>query len=391
MRLIFVTPRYGADVVGGAERAVREYARRLVERDHQVTVHTTTARDHFKWTRALAEGESSENGVRIVRHDAEPPDTRRRASLQLQIDIGGRLTRHDEEAWLRGSGHSPGLLAAIEREGESVDAIIFCPYLFPTTVWGALIHPARSLIIPCLHDEPYARWETVQAALAGSAGLVFNSDAEARLATALLSSMPPSRTVGLGAEHAPGNAARFAERHAVAPPYTAYAGRRERGKNFPLLLEWTVAHNDHLRRGPAVPLVVMGRGESRQLQKASSSAVDVGFVTEQTRQDALAGALASVTLSTNESFSHVLMEAWLAGSVNIVHAGCAVTREHCEESGGGLWVSSAAEYSAALDRLVGDPRLRATMAERGGAYVRARYTWAAVIDRFETALKDLLP
>jgi glycosyltransferase involved in cell wall biosynthesis len=391
VRLIFVTPRYGADIVGGAERAVREYARRLVLRGHEVTVHTTTARDHFRWTHALPEGETSDEGVRLVRHDAAPPDLRGRASLQLQIDIGGPIALREEEIWLRGSGHSPGLLAAVDREGRSADAIIFCPYLFPTTVWGARIHPDRSLIIPCLHDEPYARWATVQSALTGCAGLVFNTDAEAELAASLLTAMPPSRTVGLGAEDPPGDGPRFARDHQVEQPYTAYAGRRERGKNFPLVLEWTVAHNEHLRLGPKVPLVVMGRGDSRELAKASRHTVDVGFVSEQTRQDALAGALASVNLSTNESFSQLLMEAWLAGSVNIVHADCAVTRGHCEESGGGLWVSSAGEYSAAVDRLQADPRLRATLALRGADYVRKKYAWPAVIDRFEKALKDMLP
>jgi len=362
VRLIFVTPRYGADIVGGAERAVREYARRLVLRGHEVTVHTTTARDHFRWTRALPAGESSDEGVRIVRHDAVPPEVQGRASLQLQIDIGGPIGAREQERWLRGSGHSPGLLEAIDRDGTAVDAIVFCPYLFPITVWGARIHPERSLIIPCLHDEPYARWAPVQETLSGCAGLIFNADAEAALAARLLPSMPRSRTVGLGAEDPPGDGARFARDQHVVPPYTAYAGRRERGKNFPLLLEWTVAHNEQLRTGARLPLVVMGRGDSRDLARASQHIVDVGFVSEQTRQDALAGALTSVNLSTNESFSQVLMEAWLA----------------------------AAEYSAALDRLQADPDLRAELARRGAAYVRSKYTWSAVIDRFEMAVGEMV-
>jgi O-antigen biosynthesis protein len=391
MRLIFVTPRYGADIVGGAERAVREYAMRLVLRGHDVTVHTTTARDHFGWRRALPEGETADEGVRVVRHDAAAPDLQGRGSLQLQIDMGAPVAPRDEEAWLRGSGHSPGLLAALERDGEAADAIVFCPYLFPIIVWGARIHPERSVIIPCLHDEPYARWQSVQDTLMGCAGLIFNTDAEARLAARLLPSMPPARTVGLGVDDRAGDGGRFASRHGLEGPYTAYAGRRERGKNFPLLLEWTVAHNEHLRAGARTPLVVMGRGDSRELVKASHNAVDVGFVSEQTRQDALAGALASVNLSTNESFSHLLMEAWIAGSVNIVHADCPVTREHCEESQGGLWVASVEEYSAAVDRLEADPELRTTLASRGAEYVRKRYAWSTVIDRFELALHDLLP
>ncbi len=149
-----------------------------------------------------------------MRHDAVPPDLQGRASLQLQIDIGGPIGTREQERWLRGSGHSPGLLEAIEREGSSVDALVFCPYLFPITVWGARIHPERSLIIPCLHDEPYAHWSAVQQALSGCAGLIFNADAEAALAARLLPSMPASCVVGLGAEDPPGDGAPLCARSA---------------------------------------------------------------------------------------------------------------------------------------------------------------------------------
>ncbi|PYM56655.1 MAG: glycosyl transferase family 1, partial [Candidatus Rokuibacteriota bacterium] len=36
----------------------------------------------------------------------------------------------------------------------------FIPYCFGTTWEGALVAPERSLLVPCLHDEPFAylRW-----------------------------------------------------------------------------------------------------------------------------------------------------------------------------------------------------------------------------------------
>ena len=54
MHLAYVTPRYGADVIGGAELAVRMFAERIVERfGWRVDVLTTCARDLRTWANEL--------------------------------------------------------------------------------------------------------------------------------------------------------------------------------------------------------------------------------------------------------------------------------------------------------------------------------------------------
>jgi glycosyltransferase involved in cell wall biosynthesis len=99
--------------------------------------------------------------------------------------------------------------------------------------------------------------------------------------------------------------------------------------------------------------------------------------------------VATVQLSLNESFSYVLMESWLAGTPVVVHADCAVTRAHCEESGGGLWVREAETFAEALDRLRGDAGLGHRLAAAGGRYVRTHYSWPAVLQRLESAIREL--
>ena len=61
--------------------------------------------------------------------------------------------------------------------------------------------------------------------------------------------------------------------------------------------------------------------------------------------------MALVSPSANESFSLVLLEAWVAGVPAVVNGRCAVTREHCERSGGGLWFDGYAQFEAVVDRL----------------------------------------
>ena len=52
-RLAFVVPRYGADVVGGAETLVRGLAEHLAAPGSAVEVLTTCARDHLSWKNVL--------------------------------------------------------------------------------------------------------------------------------------------------------------------------------------------------------------------------------------------------------------------------------------------------------------------------------------------------
>ena len=68
----------------------------------------------------------------------------------------------------------------------------------------------------------------------------------------------------------------------------------------------------------------------------------------------------------------------------LVNAGCGATVEHCRRSGGGLTFDGYGEFEVAVDRLVGDPAFGATLGGRGRAYVDARFRWPHVIDRYAT-------
>ena len=106
--------------------------------------------------------------------------------------------------------------------------------------------------------------------------------------------------------------------------------------------------------------------------------IDLGDVGAQERHDAYAAADLFVQPSLHESFSIVLMEAWLQGTPALVHADCAVTRGFAEASGGGLHFRSFGEFAAALDMLLPDPALRHELGQRGRAFVLANCRWEEV-------------
>ena len=103
--------------------------------------------------------------------------------------------------------------------------------------------------------------------------------------------------------------------------------------------------------------------------------------TRPTKWALLRGATVLVSPSAFESFSLVLFESWEAGVPVLVNARCAATLEHVIRSGGGVGFDSFAVFEAALDRLLADDALRASLAAAGARYAE-QYRWPAVIERY---------
>lgn len=111
MKLLFVTYRWGEDLVGGAEIHHRRLVHDLLELGHDVQVWTTTGKEiepvaHWavEWKTGYPEGEAVENGVRVRRF---PIDTGHRKLLGLSAKF---LQRRIEREW---SSIDPGMTAAI--------------------------------------------------------------------------------------------------------------------------------------------------------------------------------------------------------------------------------------------------------------------------------------
>jgi glycosyltransferase involved in cell wall biosynthesis len=101
-------------------------------------------------------------------------------------------------------------------------------------------------------------------------------------------------------------------------------------------------------------------------------------------------ALVSVSPSALESFSLVVIEAWVERLPVLVNGACGPTREHCERSGGGLWFTSYPEFEGVLDRLVSDPGLRAELGRRGRVFVDRHFRWPVLIERYAEFLTTVV-
>jgi len=383
MRLDFVVPRYGREVIGGAEAAVRMLAERLVSSlGWDVRVLTTCARDSRTWANEFAPGSSVEGGVRVERFVSEAGRDKGFDKLAFTVLYGPNPSFEDQVRLIDLQGPvSSGLLDAAT--SSDAELVAFTPYLYHPVVYGVPRLGRRAVVHPAAHDEPVFRLDVVEPVFQSAGGFAYYTHAERQLVERRFDvGHVPGVVVGLGVDAPESPPDASAARRALGldddEPFLLCVGRVDEGKGARLLAESFAAYKER-RPGP-LKLVFIGQVVDRPAERAD--VVVAGMVDDAVKWGAYAAASALVQPSPNESFSLVLIEAWLAGAPVLVNAACPATWEHAVRSGGGLRFGSYPEFEVAVDRLVGDEGLRRRLAERGRAYAEGEFSWAAVLDRY---------
>ena len=390
-RLAFVCPRLaGEGAVGGAETLLKNLAIHAAARGFAVDFLTTCAQSHFTWENALPAGTRRMDGLDVHFFPVDERDAGEFLRIQQDIDRGRAVSASDELCWLRNGVNSAALLRHLEQNAAAYRAIVLGPYLFGLTWFTALAHPARALLVPCLHDEPFARLACMKRLFAETAGCLFNSSAERELARELFG-VPDAkaRLVGMGLDPFDVDPAAFARRHRLAAPYVLYSGRREPLKGTPLLCDYVQTFRE--RTGRDVKLVFTGSGPIDAPAALAPHVLDAGFVGETEKHEAMAGAVAFVHPSVNESFGIVLLEAFLARTTGLVRAQSRVLVGQCRAAGAGLWFRHYPDFEAQLLYLLDNPDARAALGRRGRDHVAREYAWPVIEAKFLAALADLAP
>lgn len=383
-RVAIVVPRYGRDVNGGAETLARDYATRLAQH-MDVTVLTTCARDYRTWEDHFPPGEWHDQGVRILRFPVpDPRDEEAFDALSAEV-LTSRLTGDDaERRWMDAQGPiSPGLEEHLREQGHTYDAVLFIPYLYATTVRGLPLVADRAVLIPALHDEPPARLRIYDPIFEQAQALVFSTPEE-RAFAARRFAIPEERChlVGAGIDAPPPcDRQAFSDRSGVQRPYVVSVGRIDPSKGIDQLI---AGHRAYRARNPeGADLVLVGRSVMELPDEPWL--VVTGFVSEDEKHEALAGAAALVTASPFESLSIVLLESWIHGRPVIVTESSEVLVGQTRRAGGGISFSTPDEYAAAVELLTARPALAWGLGRAGWRFATS-LEWPAVIERLTAAL-----
>lgn len=383
-----VIPWYSDTMGGGAETACRLLAKTLLAHGAAVEVLTTRVRDfRGDWSRNhYPEGLSMEGGVPVRRFSVRRQDKHRFYSLNDRILSGQKLETGEERDFLREMINSPALYEYLSaHRGEYV--FVLLPYLYGTTFFGVRACPESAVLVPCLHDEGYARLGPMREMFAAARGVIFLSRAERELARRLYPEFRDAGVLGLPLEGGTaGDAARFEAKYGYRD-FLLYAGRTDAGKKAELLTSHFERYLEET--GSDLHLVFMGTKEAPGGDWRRDRIHALGFLPEQDKRDCFAASLALCVPSVMESFSLVIMESWLAGRPVIVNEECAVTTSFCQDSNGGLWFGCYEEFREVVNYLRQRPETARAMGAAGGRYVREHFAPEAVARNYLEALGEV--
>jgi len=396
MKLGIVIPWFGRELKGGAEQQAWQVAARLAGRGHSVEVLTTCCRSHQDdWaTNHLPAGLTLEReGFAVRRFPVEPRD---RAAFdrvggyllgldQAQLKPGvPPVSAEDSAIFVNELIKAPALLEHLERHKQDYSSFILLPYLYGPVLKAVLILGPQAALQPCLHDEAYAYLPEVAEAFRKAHHLLFNSEGELELALRLYGPGIWSKSTVVGEGVEVDQAQNFTPPLQRSNRFLLYLGRKDEGKNTPLLLRAfrrfrAVRPNSDLR------LILAGNGVAHL--NGDEGVTDLGLVSEEKKMELLRECTALVQPSQKESFSRVIMEAWLHGRPVAAHAYCPATAIPVTRARGG-WIADSEEDWASLlvdlDRAP-EKELR-QLGENGKRYADVAADWDQVMERYEAAL-----
>lgn len=389
MRLAFVVPRYGREVIGGGELHCRQIAERLA-RHCAVDVLTTCALDYETWADHYPPGDETINGVRVRRFAVRRPREPAAFRAVTERIFHGPRTILDEVAWMVQQGPcSPDLLDAIRGGRHEYDLFVFFIYLYFPTYFGLPLVPDKAVLVPLAHDEPPFHMDLFRAVFHLPRLVVYQTAAERELVGWKHGVALGSDIVLAGGLDPPPDAdpAAFRARYRLFDdPLLVYVGRINESKGCDELVAYFDAYKR--TRPGRLKLVLVGPAEMALPRRPDLLAP--GVVSEEEKYAALRAASVFVMPSRFESLSYATLEAWQCGVPALVSGASAVLREHCHAGGGGLYYRDYAEFAAALDVLLADAALRGALGERGRGYVADTYLWDLVEARYLQAFRALV-
>lgn len=402
--IAIVPPRFGDGVIGGAEAVLAEAAMGLAERGHRVEILTTCAKDHYTWANEFPSGVSFHGPAGVAEGAGDTSVLVRRFPVELdtpgvvrdrvgdRILAGDKISIQDQQRWMNDSLRSSGLWDHVFDHGERYRAIVFAPYMFWTTFAVSQIHPQRSIVMPCLHDEPPAYLELFASMMEGAAGLWFLTDPERDLANRIYRLGDRQTIVGASVEIPDRyNPDRFRRDYEIDGPFLYYGGRREWGKGWDDLLRGFARYVEQRRGRTVAKLVTSGVGDVSCPPGVEEHVLDVGLLSDEQRDDAMAGAVAYLQPSAMESFSRTVLESLAAGTPVVANRRSDVVSWHLANSGGGLTYDGEAELVQCLHFVTDEPAAASELAGNGRRYVTERYRLPLVLDRMERSLDEWMP
>ena len=390
MKLAIVVQRYGADINGGAELHARYVAERLA-RHADVQVFTTCARDYITWKNELPAGEETINGIKVLRFPVSAPRDPDDFGRRSAVVFDRTHSIADELAWLKSEGPaSTAMLRHIERVQGEIDFFVFFSARYYHAWHGVRAVAGKAVLVPTAEREPSIGASIFGSMFRGVRAIMYNSLEERAMIQAVSNNRQVHGVVvGIGS-NIPDRVQpwRAKRKFHLRRPYTMYVGRIDENKGCAELFEYFLRYAAMYPDG--LDLVLAG---SAVLPIPKHPRVThLGFVSDEDKFDALAGADCLVMPSPYESLSMVALEAWALGRPVLVNGHCDVLRGQTIRSNAGLYYENFDEFAEAMYALEAAGPLNPVLGRNGREFFKRHYAWPVIerkyMEVFERLKKD---
>lgn len=404
-KIALIVQRYGNMINGGAEVHARNIATRLTS-DYNVTILTSRALDYHHWKPELPEGESWENGIKIIRFNhPEKGLNAMEAILYVMLKFcftpmallfkkkykRGRRTpgaleiKFDKLKLKKQGPYMPQLLPYLHQNDAGYEAFIFFTYLYYPTAMGISKVAKKSILIPTIHDEPAVYRGIYQEVMSCPAAIFFNTEAELKFSQRIFNMNESSQKIVASGIDIPKIVPEKSvlQKYGIQSPYLLYVGRVEEGKGCKELVQW---HQDFTQKHPShLGLVMVGKNHLH----VHGEAIFTGFISEEEKHQIISQAAAIVVPSKYESLSLALLEGFAHGVPGLVNGNAEVLLDHIQQSGAGWSYTNREEFDKVLKELSQHPESAATMGIKGKTYVQARYDWNNIMSQYKETIEKI--
>jgi len=378
VKVAFVTPRYGPEIVGGAEYLTRMVAERL-KNHHQIEVLTTCAKDYHTWKNEYQSGLEMINGVAVRRFWNS-----RTRDLKSQIGLEERLFyqphgRSEELNWLERQGPcSEELIGYINDKKEDYECFVFFTFRYYLSYYGIELVGDKSLLVPFAENDPALDLGIAAETFRRTKGVIYSTPEERSLILNKVNFREEDKVwdmIGCGIDVLePANSPEDLR----DKDYIFYLGRIDGSKGCYALFDYyrRAAEEFH-----GMPMLQMAGYDAIGVPKHDKIRY-LGFVSEEEKSSLLKRAKFLVVPSPYESLSLVTLEAMALGTPVLVNGECEVLKGHCIRSNAGLWYENYDEFLECSTLLTSSADLRKKMGENGRKYVKENYSWNVAVKKY---------
>ena len=402
-----IVQRYGQQVNGGAEVLARMVAEKLALK-YDITVLTSRALDYHFWEPELPEGESEENGVKIIRFDHKPKAAAKKVhrlnrqyrgrllyqkfyrfigepSWYLKLFPSAEISEQDGILWVENQGPATyGLIEYLKENEKNFDAFIFVTYLYFPTVAGLLAVPHKSIFIPTMHDEQPAYFPIFKKTMVAPRSLMFLTESEKKFSNELFDIAGIRQdvmSIGIDAVDDKKNI-EMIQKFKIKGKYIIYVGRIDAAKGCKELLNYFASFSKQNKA--SITLVLAGKNMIDAVK--NENIIYAGFVSDEEKEQLMKHAEALIIPSKYESLSLVVLESFACKVPVIANGECEVLKDHIVNSNGGWTYTNEEEFSTVLKKVI-EGTENTQKGLNGYEYVTNNYSWQKAMNIFDEAIE----